>query len=280
MAVAAAAVLVAVVACSPFATLNAVSSKSDSQIRSDQAYGTEPRQSLDVYTPKEIKPGSPVVVFFYGGSWKRGDKEKYAFVGHSLSKRGYVTVIPNYRHYPQVVFPAFIEDGASALAWIKVHLPQARNGVVVMGHSAGAHTAAFLALDPRYLQAEGLKQEFVSGMIGLAGPYGFDPLKYRSTRPIFEHVTPVTQTQPLTFACNAQAPILLMHGDDDSTVYPVNSRELSSRVTACGGQVDYIEIPGKGHVFLALGLSESFLADGQVITPIEGFLNRLSRSVN
>ena len=61
------------------------------------------------------------MVFFYGGSWSTGQKSQYAFVGAALAAHGYVAVIPDYRLYPQVRFPQFMEDGARAVAWGQQH---------------------------------------------------------------------------------------------------------------------------------------------------------------
>ena len=79
----------------------------------DIAYGDLARQHLDIYSPSEPAPGRPVVVFFYGGSWQEGNKDGYRFVGQALASRGITAVIPDYRLYPQVTFPGFIEDGAA-----------------------------------------------------------------------------------------------------------------------------------------------------------------------
>jgi acetyl esterase/lipase len=142
-------VLLLLSSCSPLYLVNTLSTESDSVTVAHQRYGKEQRQQLDIFIPDRIVAGSPVVVFFYGGSWKRGERGKYEFVGHSLGSKGYITVIPDYRLYPEVTFPAFVEDGAKVLAWVRENVDQARNGVVVMGHSAGAHIAALLALDQR-----------------------------------------------------------------------------------------------------------------------------------
>ena len=139
--------------CSPLYLVNTISTENDFITVSDERYGNEQRHQLDIYVPERTAPGSPVVVFFYGGSWKRGEKANYAFVGRTLSSKGFITVIPDYRLYPEVTFPAFVEDGAKVLAWVSEHIEQARNGIVVMGHSAGAHIAALLALDKSYLEA-------------------------------------------------------------------------------------------------------------------------------
>ncbi len=263
--------------CSPLYIVNTISTENDYITIFDERYGNEQRQQLDIYMPESIVAGSPVVVFFYGGSWKRGEKGNYAFVGHSLSSKGFITVIPDYRLYPDVTFPTFVEDGAKVLAWVSEHLVQAHNGVVVMGHSAGAHTAALLALDKSYLEVTEQPSSIISGMIGLAGPYGFNPMKYRSTRPIFAEVESIEKTMPITFACSEKLPLLLIHGLDDRVVIPENSRELKRRAYACAGNVKYVELDDIGHYSILLGLSNSFLADDAIQSSIEIFLQSLSQ---
>ena len=257
--------------------VNTISTESDSVIVVHQRYGKEQRQQLDIFMPERVVAGSPVVVFFYGGSWRRGEKEKYGFVGHSLGSKGFITVIPNYRLYPEVIFPSFVEDGAKVLAWVREYVEQARNGVVVMGHSAGAHTAALLALDQSYIRATGQPFNIIRGMIGLAGPYGFNPMKYRSTRPIFEDVEIIEKAKPVTFACSVKIPLLLFHGADDSVVIPENSRELKRRAYECDGNVKYFELDDIGHFSIVLGLSDSFLAKDAIQSSIEIFLQSLSQ---
>jgi dipeptidyl aminopeptidase/acylaminoacyl peptidase len=268
-------VLLLLSSCSPLYLVNTLSTESDSVTVAHQRYGKEQRQQLDIFMPDRIVAGSPVVVFFYGGSWKRGVKGKYGFVGHSLGSKGYITVIPDYRLYPEVTFPAFVEDGAKVLAWVRENVDQARNGVVVMGHSAGAHIAALLALDQSYLEEAGQPSGIIHGMIGLAGPYGFNPMKYRSTRPIFADVEIIEKAMPVTFACSAKIPLLLIHGADDSIVIPENSRELKRRVYECAGNVKYFEPDDIGHFSIVLGLSDSYFAEDSIQSSIEIFLQSL-----
>lgn len=267
--------LLLISACSPLRLLNTISDE-DTVTVSHQSYGSNERQQLDIYKPEHIEEGSPVIVFFYGGSWKRGEKEKYEFIGHSLGIKGYVTVIPDYRLYPEVTFPAFVEDAALAISWLRENIDQAENGVVVMGHSAGAHIAALLALDKEYLEDVGQPQSIIRGMIGLAGPYGFDPSEYRSTRPIFSDVNPVDKVKPVNFACSAVSPLLLFHGSDDSVVDARNSQDLSQRIDSCGGNVEYIELAEAGHVSIVLGLSSTFLGNNEILSPIDAFLKAIS----
>lgn len=263
--------------CSPLYLVNSISMESEKVTLLQQPYGKERRQQLDIFIPEKVVTRSPVVVFFYGGGWKRGQKGSYGFVGHSLSSKGYITVIPDYRLYPEVTFPAFVHDGAKVLAWVYENVEQARNGVVVMGHSAGAHIAAMLALDQRYLEQTGKPASIIRGMIGLAGPYGFNPLEYRSTRPIFAEVDVIESAMPITYACSAKTPLLLFHGVDDRVVIPENSKALKRRVCECAGNADYVELDDIGHFFIVLGLSDSFLANDLIQSSIDLYLQSLSQ---
>ena len=267
-----AALLVMLVGCSPLKLVNGLTPTGAKEVEYDIAYGPDARQKLDVYRPAQPVEGSPVVVFFYGGSWRNGDRGNYRFVGQSLSSRGFITVIPDYRLYPDVRFPAFVEDGARALAWIDDNIRESEHGVVLIGHSAGAHLAALLALDQKYIAAFGLSGSQLKGLIGLAGPYGFDPLSYRKTRPIFSGLTDVDDAKPISHACNNSPPLLLLHGSEDRVVLPVNSRRLHELQQGCGLPSELIELDDVGHFDIVLGLSGSFSNLAPVLEPIQDFI--------
>jgi len=132
--------------------LNIFVSRAGVEMTRSVPYSDGPRRTLDVYRPVGVS-GAPVVVFFYGGSWQSGSKALYRFVGMALARRGYLTVIPDYRVYPRFAFPSFWTTCAC-------HALDARqcgaaggnpNKLFVMGHSAGGYIAAMLALDRRWL---------------------------------------------------------------------------------------------------------------------------------
>src|SRR5687767_4233845 len=145
--------------CSRFDLLNAMVPTGGYVRTRDVAYGTLPRQKLDVYRPRGATSLSPLVVFFYGGDWQTGSKRDYRFVTQALASRGFVAVMPDYRLYPEAVFPAFVEDGALAVRWARNHAALIGGDgrrIHLMGHSAGAHIAALLTLDEHYLRDVGL----------------------------------------------------------------------------------------------------------------------------
>lgn len=163
--------------CSPATPLNFLARDGDWTVHAER-YDEGARHGIDIYRPAGVSH-APVIVFFYGGNWQSGDKGMYRFVAASLASRGYVTVVPDYRVYPEVRFAGFMQDGASAVAWTKRNIKRFGGDpadVFLMGHSAGAHIAAMLTLDPRWLGKEGLNpHRDIAGLIGVAGPYDFLP---------------------------------------------------------------------------------------------------------
>ena len=116
---------------------------------------------LDLYRPDGAQAALPTILFFYGGSWKRGSREKYAFAARALAREGYLVAVADYRTYPDVKFPAFVHDGAKAVAWLTQNAEKYgghTDQIHMVGHSAGAHIAAMIALDDTLVLPENSEQ--------------------------------------------------------------------------------------------------------------------------
>ena len=107
--------------CSPLSIVNALVPRRSFDRTTGIPYGAHGRAKLDVYRPVDAGRDLPTVVFFYGGNWKSGSRDDYLFVGEALASRGIVTVIPDYRLYPEVRFPEFLDDCAEAVRWTFDH---------------------------------------------------------------------------------------------------------------------------------------------------------------
>ena len=243
--------LMALAACSPLKVLNAVEPRGGVEITQGLAYGADPRQALDVYAPRKRRPDAPIVVFFYGGSWDSGRRSDYRFLGASMAAQGFVTIVPDYRIYPQVRWPAFLEDSALAVRWARDH-GAAYGGdpgrLVLMGHSAGAYNAAMLALDGRWLGAVGMTPvRDVRAMVGLAGPYDFLPLTSEQLKVIFGPERQRPDTQPINHVGSGTPPLWLGTDLHDHYVDPGNTTRLAAAVRARGGQVETRAYPRLNH---------------------------------
>lgn len=258
-------------ACSPLGAINSILAKDDGVSGTlDIRYGPAPRQRLDVYRPDgSTKSSYPAVIFFYGGSWRSGARADYRFVGQALARRGIVTIIPDYRLYPEVKFPTFVRDAAKVVRWVSNNAEAIGikcDQISVAGHSAGAHIAATLALDGRYLSEEGLRRQDIAGMIGIAGPYAFDPLSYRSTKPIFADVSDIDSARPAEIASDLSAAetsdglpaFTLLHGADDTTVLPKNSAIFAEALRVAGADVRDKSYEGVGHYQILLAFFSVF----------------------
>ena len=227
-------------------------------IKSAIPYGGNLRQKLDVYQPKAQCADGPIVLFLYGGAWNSGDRGTYGFAGAALANRGITTVVPDYRLFPEVKFPGFVDDAALAYAWVVKNLAQTggkTRPIFLMGHSAGAHSAALLAFDPSYIARSGASSPRPAGFIGLAGPYAFDPTTWPSTKDIFSTAKSADSARPVAFVRAGAPPSLLLHGADDTTVKLFNTRDLAKALKAAGTPVETVEYPGIGHVGLVLTLA-------------------------
>ena len=242
----------------------------------DISYGADPQHRLDVYVPDQASAGPrPLVVFWHGGRWKSGDKADYRFVGAALAELGYVAVLPNYRHYPNVKMAGFMDDAARAGEWAAGHAGEFgadASRLYLMGHSAGAHMAALVSLDPRYFAAAGRPGPRIAGVIGLSGPYDFLPLREPDVQDMFGPPQNYPDSQPINFVRPGAPPMLLVHGLMDQTVRPKNSSNLAAALRARGVPVTLKLYPKLLHGDTVAALSLLARSRAPTLADIEAFV--------
>jgi acetyl esterase/lipase len=267
--------LLALCACSGLEALNFITPRSGYSVVKNIAYGNGPRQQLDVYVPAHPAPGHPVLVFFYGGSWQGGSKDDYRFAGQAFASKGFYTVIADYRVYPEVYFPAFMDDGAAAFVWAHEHIAEYGGNpenLFLSGHSAGGHIAILLALDAHYIKAAGGQSSWIKGGIGIAGPYDFLPFTDPKIKAVFSHVD-VAQSQPINYVRPGLPPLLLLTGDADTQVLPRNAHNLTAKLEKDHDPVTKIVYPGVGHIGIILAIANNFHSKAPTLDDIARFVN-------
>jgi len=244
------------------------------QLTPSIAYAERRRHKLDVCRPRDAV-AAPVVIFFYGGAWQSGYKELYRYLAKALARRGYVAVVPDYRIYPEVCYPDFLDDGARVVRWVRDNI--ARFGgdpdkLFLKGHSAGAHIAAMLSIDARWLGKVGLDpRRDIAGLIGIAGPYDLMPLRDEKLKMIFGGVDR-PETQPIYHVAPGAPPALLMTGSRDRLVEPGNSVRLAARLVAAGNLATVLTYRRVGHFIIIAAIAPFLRLLVPVMRDVDAFI--------
>jgi acetyl esterase/lipase len=287
----------------PLGALDSLSPSISVRVHRDIPYGPHGGQSLDLYLPvswaqateqqdahpdglrplpksdpdPDLRPRA-AVVFFHGGRWSYGQKEEYRFVAQALVARGYAVAVCNYRKYPSVRFPAFVEDGAAAIAWAFGNLPAHGvdpDRIFLMGHSAGAHIAALATMDRRYSETHGTDPDRIAGLVLMSGPFDFFPIRGDDLRDIFGPEELHAETQPMRFVRSGLPPMLFLHGRRDRTVRPWSSARMASAIRDHGGEARAVFYDFLTHTNILASLSDGIgFLFAPVLEDVSAFLKK------
>ena len=267
-------------ACSPVKVLNSLVPETSYELVSAVDYGSHQRQKLDIYLPKNLKTSDSlkkVIIFYYGGNWDSGERADYKFAAEALASLGHIVVVPDYRVYPDVLFPSFMADPVRAAKWVKTNIKQYNgdaNKVFLAGHSAGAHIAVMMVVNPEYLAKESLRPTDFAGVIGLAGPYDFLPLKSDRLKTIFGSEAEQWKSQPINFVDGKNPPLLLAVGMKDGTVWPRNSINLAKKIKDNNGLVEVVEFANYGHIDMVTKLAKPLRGNGELLKSVGTFIDK------
>jgi len=260
--------------CSASHILNSVVPDDDYKLYANLSYGPDVRQKMDIYAPLKPATRPCTVMFIYGGRWETGDKDLYRFAGEAFASKGCSAAVIDYRHYPAVKYPAFVEDSARALVWLHKHARAYGadpDRIFLAGHSAGAYNAVMVAAHPRFLKEAGGDRRWIRGVIGISGPYDFLPSEDDDIKDMFSTSSPAG-ANPVTYAGAGLPPMLLIHGENDRDVYPKNTRHMAERLKAAGSPVEVILYPDAQHQAMILSLLHGFRGKIPLLEDITAFI--------
>ncbi len=261
----------------PIGALNKLLSDRGYVLHNNIPYGEAERQTMDMYFSKAPEAQlKPTIVFVLGGAWRSGNKQDYKFIAHALTGLGHHVLIPNYRLYPEVMFPAFVYDVALAMKEAEV-IAEKLNGegikrFILMGHSAGAHTAALLSSQPSYLQAVNSKAE-VSGLIAIAGPYDLD-LEDPEVMPVFSPFATPENAKITRQDLTDMPDVLLIHGKKDMRVGVHHAQKLIAALKDADNIVEYKLYDKATHASVIVGLAQPLRFISDSFSDIQDFLQR------
>ena len=268
-------------ACSALSVINTLTPRSTYSGTTDVAYGAHSRQQLDIFRPNSAHhpappSGYPVVVFFYGGSWNFGKRIDYRFIGEALAARGILTIVADYRLYPEVRYPDFLDDCAQAVAWVYHNLSSLGadpKKLYLMGHSAGAYNVAMLSLDQRWLVKQGLSPAIIRGWVGLSGPYDFLPIQNALVKPVFFHPNYPLDSQPINYVSRAAPRVFLGVSVNDDLINPQrNTKQLAEKLQELEVEVVLKEYPRSNHITIIAAFFRMLRLIGPVLDDVVFFV--------
>jgi len=224
----------------------------------DLAYGSDPKQVLDLYLPEGEVSNAPVFLFLHGGGFREGDKAHYGSVAEPFVKAGVITAVASYRltgsgaHYP-----AQSDDVKNAVKWLYENAgnyggnPEA---LYVGGHSAGAILSADIGVDRAWLVEMGMPKEILKAIIPISGPYDVrargrpgEVYTYAPTPELREQASPILHV-------NDPVPVALVAvGSEEG--YQESSMAFTEALKAAGVDAHYLLLEGEDHADTALSLA-------------------------
>ena len=226
-------------------------SQRDIPYRSDQQAGHDDyaaeRCKLDIYVPDNVDR-APTVVWFHGGGLRSGRKQ----IPQRLKGQGMIIVAPNYRMFPKVKSPVYIEDAAAALAWVFKNIETFGGDpelIYVSGHSAGGYLASMIGLDKQWLTAHAIDANLIAGLIPFSG-HTITHFTIREERGIAGEQPVIDAMAPLFHVRADAPPLVLITGDRELELlgrYEENAYMMRMMKVAGHKLTTLYELQGYGH---------------------------------
>lgn len=249
----------------------------------DIAYGSGPKETLDLFTPEAKSAKRPILIFVHGGGFVGGDKSKGGdgapspFYDNTMIwavNHGLVGVNINYELAPKAQYPTVQREIGEAVAWARKNAASwggDPDRIVVWGHSAGAsHVGSFVAHPDTYADVPGAAKP-VQGAIMTSGGYEFagprDNVYYGPAATLAER----SSTAGLI---KSKVALLVAHAELDPEGMVADADKLHAALTQAGRTHDYLVAAQHGH------MSESYsvgTADESVSGPVLAFIRKATR---
>ncbi|VUD56330.1 Carboxylesterase NlhH [Thalassocella blandensis] len=212
------------------------------------------RAKLDIYCPDKAK-NAPVIVWFHGGGLRSGNKE----LPERLLNQVVCVVGPNYRLFPKIKSPVYIDDAARAVAWVYHNIEKYggdKSKLVISGHSAGGYLALMVVMDERWLQKYQMDANTVNQLVPFSG-HTITHFTVREERGIKGEQPIVDELAPLFYVRKDAPPITLITGDRELELlgrYEENAYFYRMMKVSGHEKVQLYEMDGYGHMMIEPGL--------------------------
>ncbi len=229
----------------------------------EHAYGTEPRQKLDVYAAGD---GAPIVVYIHGGRWQMNSKETSCHPAECFTGQGITWVMPNFRQAPDNRMDTIIADARAAVAWTWQNAAKFggnRDRLFIAGSSSGAHMGGMMAVTD--WTGHGLPAGALKGGLLCSGMYDLEPVRltFRNDALKLDGET-AARNSPIRHVPRPGCPLVIAVGALESDEFRRQSRTFAEAWRKAGNGCTFIERDGKHHYSLGDDLDD---AESPVLRP-------------
>ena len=213
------------------------------------------RCQLDLYAPLNAR-SLPCLVWLYGGGLTAGAKSvpSTRAICRALASDGILVACPDYRLSPEAKYPAYLEDAAATVAWVRQHAAEYGGDpgrVFVGGHSAGGYLTAMLGLDVRYLLAVGVNHSDLAGFIPVSGQM-MTHYTVREERGLPKDALIADEAAPINHVHQATPPWLILYAEHDAPLRAAENQFFAAALTEAGHRdITLREVAGRDHGSIA-----------------------------
>ncbi|XP_053562149.1 kynurenine formamidase [Bombina bombina] len=222
------------------------------------SYGERESEKLDMYLPKGLTSGFPLLIYIHGGFWQFLSKEESGFMVRPLVLHGIGVMVMDYDIAPSGHMDLIVSQVRQSIAVTLKQYSQI-SGVYLCGHSAGAHLVA-MALCTDW-SAYGISLE-VKGAFLVSGVYDLIPITHTyvnealsMSQQVAERNSPircVMQTKRNVNNCH----MVLVVAEHDSPEFHKQSHEYLKSLHASGINVSFMQIDCTDHFDVIEKLSQ------------------------
>jgi len=228
----------------------------------DLTYGESADETLDLFLPDAAK-GGPLQVYIHGGYWQALGKEESSFAAPMFQSQGSFFAVLNYSLAPSVSLTEIVAQNRRAIAWLYDHAHQwgvDRDRIYLSGSSAGAHLAIMMLLTD--WASYGLPEDVIKGVCAASGIYDLEPIRLSYVNDLLSmDATEALANSPIRHSLRNQCPIILAHGDNETSEFKRQTREYQLFLQQAGVSAICQEIPERNHfnVIFDLGDADTWL---------------------
>lgn len=229
-------------------------------IRTDVAYGTGTRETLDIVFPANATADAPLHVFVHGGYWRSGEKKDYRFVAQPVLAVGGIAALVEYDLMPGHRLPTLVDQVRRAVLWLQDNAREFGadpERITVSGHSAGAHLSSYLAATGSQ-DASPSTLPIVKGLLLVSGIYDLSGIPDSFLRHEAE-MTPAEAADwsPLDAREHAVPVRIVAYGQDETTPFHEQARALHDKFSINRQPSELLPIPARNHMDIVLDLADS-----------------------